>query len=252
MMLKQQIRRAAGRLTPTFAQSVPFSAQVTATKVWAMRCYEPVSSPYCSQYGQDRFVAQWFKMQRGGVFLDIGAHDGVSYSNTAYLERELGWTGLCVEPNPAPFQRLQRERSCQCRQVAVGNAPGITRFLQVSGYGEMLSHIIDPTTTAHDGKQATVETLSAEGRCQTREIEVPIAPIDALLREADVSHVDFVSIDTEGGEFDILKSMDWAALGVQVMAVENNDRDHQIIHFMRKRQFRLAAVLGADYVFVRS
>jgi len=68
-------------------------------------------SPYFSQNGQDEFfLEELFVGQDSGFFVDIGANDGVTFSNTYALERK-GWRGLCVEPHPDVFEQLRRNRS---------------------------------------------------------------------------------------------------------------------------------------------
>ena len=78
---------------------------------WAM---PTVSLPgYHSQHGQDRFVADLlFHSKRGGVFVDVGAYEGITFSNTLHFEREFGWTGIAVEPHPASFAELAASRNC--------------------------------------------------------------------------------------------------------------------------------------------
>ena len=62
---------------------------------------------FYSQVGQDRFLLEnFFRGRRGGVFLDIGAYDGETLSNTLFFEKTMGWTGLCVEPLPSAASRL--------------------------------------------------------------------------------------------------------------------------------------------------
>lgn len=51
---------------------------------------------------------RFFKNLKNGVFFDIGAHDGVSLSNTYFFEKELGWSGICLEPIPEVFERLKK------------------------------------------------------------------------------------------------------------------------------------------------
>ncbi|MDA9981739.1 hypothetical protein N9H39_03180 [Gammaproteobacteria bacterium] len=62
-----------------------------------------------SQAGQDRWVVETLKGKKNGFFLEIGASDGVNLSNTYALERELGWTGCCVEPNPMDYAKLRKD-----------------------------------------------------------------------------------------------------------------------------------------------
>lgn len=76
---------------------------------------------YYSQAGQDKWVVEnVFDHKTGGYFLDIGAYDGVRYSNTFWLEKNLGWSGLCVEADADTFQKLQSNRQCLCKNACVG------------------------------------------------------------------------------------------------------------------------------------
>src|SRR3974390_100826 len=76
--------------------------------------------PYYSQIGPERNLKGGaFCGKRNGVFVDVGAYDGISFSNTLMFERELGWTGLCIEPNPDVFPRLIENRSATCLEIAI-------------------------------------------------------------------------------------------------------------------------------------
>lgn len=67
---------------------------------------------YYSQYQQDRILNEFiFRNARAGAFLDIGAYDGVLFSNTCFFERDLGWRGICVEPTPHIFAQLRKNRA---------------------------------------------------------------------------------------------------------------------------------------------
>ena len=75
---------------------------------------------YFSQYDQDRYVnEQFFKNKKGGVFVEIGAYDGVLLSNTFFFKKYLGWTGICIEPIPDVFSRLKSNRSAICVQGCI-------------------------------------------------------------------------------------------------------------------------------------
>jgi FkbM family methyltransferase len=96
---------------------------------------------YHSQLGQDKFVDDFFNQQENLVFLDIGAHDGITLSNTYFLEKERNWKGICVEPQPKEFLKLTENRTCVCVNVAVSDFEGETEFTCVDGYANMLSGI---------------------------------------------------------------------------------------------------------------
>ena len=68
---------------------------------------------YYSQHNQDQFLNEHiFNNKKEGVFLDIGAYDGIEGSNSYFFEKELGWKGICFEPIPKLYQRLKENRKC--------------------------------------------------------------------------------------------------------------------------------------------
>eukprot|EP00966_Prymnesium_polylepis_P102672 2378404-Prymnesium_polylepis.1 len=80
---------------------------------------------YKGQEGQDKWVDQHiFRGRRGGVFVDLGCYDGVTYSNTWYFERVLNWSGVCVEPNVAAGAIRTRDRllSSSCARLTRARA----------------------------------------------------------------------------------------------------------------------------------
>src|SRR5260221_7249446 len=85
-------------------------------------------SAYYSQCGQDQFLYEnFFRTKREGVFVDIGAHDGIFYSNTKFFE-ELGWQGLCIEPIPEVFEQLKKNRKAICIQGCISDQVGKSSF----------------------------------------------------------------------------------------------------------------------------
>lgn len=68
-----------------------------------------------SQFGQDAYlyVKHFNRLNRRGVYMDVASNDAIKISNTYFMDRCLGWRGLCVEANPKYYERIFRERSCQ-------------------------------------------------------------------------------------------------------------------------------------------
>ena len=64
------------------------------------------------QYKQDKYLDTLFKKKSNGTFVDIGAHDGVTFSNSYFFEKERNWKGICVEPIPEIFSKLDETRNC--------------------------------------------------------------------------------------------------------------------------------------------
>lgn len=204
---------------------------------------------YSSQIGQDLWLDRHvFGGQRGGVFVDVGAHDGEAYSNSLFLEEHRGWSGLCIEPNRDVFERLVARRAATCVAVAVGAADGSAEFMAISGYGEMLSGVrqhyapahlerIDRDMTRHGGEATTYQ--------------VPIRRLDGLLREHSLTHVDLLCIDVEGAEAEVLRSIRLAEFGVRAVLMENNYVQGSLTRAMRRQGFQLLARIGWDDCYVR-
>ena len=203
------------------------------------------SRGFFSQCGQDEYVAeQLFPGLRNGVFVDIGAHDGVSFSNTKYLEERLGWTGIAIEPLPAIFERLVRNRNCVCVNGCISSDSGVAKFRSIRGYSEMLSGLV----ARYDPKHLVrIESEVQSHGGQVEEIEVNCYRLNDLLVQNNVSRVHYLNIDVEGAEYDILQSIDFDASDILVCGVENNYRDYRIPALLKKRGYRMIALVGDEF-----
>lgn len=195
--------------------------------------------PYFAQYGQDAFVhAVFFNTGKKGFFLDIGAHNGVTYSNSCFFEKSLGWTGICVEPIPDVFAELKKNRQCILENACITAADGEVKFTRINGYSEMLSGITDQYDERHLSR---IEKELKEAGGTKEEITVQGKSISTLIKHHDVKQIDFCSIDTEGNEMPILQSFPFHLIKPAVFLIENNYKDQQ----MRD----LLAAQGYTYVF---
>ena len=204
---------------------------------------------YFSQYGQDKFVDQvLFREQRNGVFLDVGAYDGVTINNSYFLERTRGWSGMCVEPQPAAFATLQQARRAICINGCAAPEDGAVDFLQLGGGNEMLSGRVGTFEPVHLDliRAATHQPAGEHAAVRVRAFNLP-----ALLREHGMDRVDFLSLDTEGGELDLLKTLDLEALQVRAITIENNDGSPEVERYLAHAGYRLAAVMGCDEIYRR-
>ena len=195
---------------------------------------------YTSQFGQDEFIdREVFERKPGGFFIDIGAHDGKTFSNTYFFEQARGWKGICIEPIPQRFADLRRCRSCICVQGCVSDKPGMQKFTVVEG-ADQLSRLGD----------AEAATGSGVGQPPGRIILVPCFDLNTLLAENRVSCIDYLSVDTEGKEYAILRSLDFERFRPACISVEHNRRLFSLWWLLRRHDYRLVAKLGADMVFV--
>lgn len=206
---------------------------------------------YKSQCGQDQFVdRRLFKKKTNGVFLDIGAHDGLTFSNTWFFEHQRNWKGICVEPIPEVFAKLEQNRNCIKVNGAISKTPGVQKFLRVHGEvvdTEMLSGLLDEYDPRHLER---IDREIKEYGGDKEEIEVQCYNVNDLLKEQGFDTVDYVSIDTEGNELSILQSMDHQAVVFKVFTIENNYGDDSIRKFMESQGYRYLRQIEQDDVFL--
>jgi FkbM family methyltransferase len=203
---------------------------------------------YNSQIGQDKFIDEFFDKKEGLTFLDIGAHDGVSISNTYFLEKERNWNGICVEAQPLEFQKLKSNRNCVCVNVAVSDYNGETDFICVEGYANMLSGISDDYNPSHMNRiKNEVRTYGGS----INNIKVPVKTLQTILDEHNLKKIDFCSIDTEGSEFNIIKSIDFDKTEITVFIIENNYQEKNVEEYLVQKGYYLYKKIEWDDVFVK-
>ena len=201
---------------------------------------------FYSQYKQDQYVYEnCFKDKKNGVFVDIGAHDGITLSNTYFFEQTMRWTGICVEPIPEVYNRLKDNRHCLCVQGCIFDNQESVPFLKISGWAEMLSGIVENYDPQHVKRiQREIELNGG----QSEIIYVKCYNLTELLLDNRIQHVDYLSIDTEGGELGILQSIDFSRIDIDVIEVENNYHG-PFQAFLEPLGYRKICDLGPDEIY---
>lgn len=181
-----------------------------------------------AQFGEDRILWQVFQHRRSGYFVEVGAYDGVTLSNTYFLEF-MGWRGLLVEPILPLCERAAAARpACRVVHAAVGKpADRGTAAFTVTKNVPVLSYLYrDPEHEARALREGA-ELVT---------IQVPVKTLDEILLEerrvaapacnpwkANLGwQIDLVSIDVEGGEMDVLQGFDLGRFKPRVLVIEND------------------------------
>jgi len=205
---------------------------------------------YHSQYNQDKFLEELvFKGYKNGVYMDVGAHDGVSINNTLYFEETNGWTGINVEPIKAVFDKLIINRPSSINlNCAVCNSDGETEFLCNKGETEMISGIKDTFDPRH------IHRLARDNRRykgKTKTIKVPTKRVDTILDEYKIGHINYLSVDVEGGEFEVIKSINFEKVFIDVIDFENNydDVSVPIVDYLTKYGYKVIN-RGSDIIMI--
>lgn len=199
-----------------------------------------------SQYGQDVMVHKLLGQPSSGVFLDIGANDGAKFSNSLFFE-ELGWEGICVEPNPIIFEKLKDARNCHCINACVSDRDETVDFLAVDGPAHMLSGI---EAFLDDRHLERIDADIARKGGSKHRIRIEALSPTTLLNRFGYNHLDFLSIDTEGCELQILKNFDFGPVPTKSISVENGSRSPELFQYLTQRGFRLAKCVGCDEIYM--
>lgn len=189
---------------------------------------------YKSQFGQDIFVLQQLNFKKNGFFVEFGATDGVSISNTYVLEKDFGWRGILAEPAKIWHKSLKENRTSIVDERCVWSESKKSLDFRETNTHELSTiesySSLDMHTNARKfGNVYQVETISL---------------LDLLIEHNAPNEIDYLSIDTEGSEFEILQNFDFTKYNIKIITVEHN------FTAMREKIFELLISYGYKRVFV--
>ncbi|XP_047485923.1 uncharacterized protein LOC125037005 [Penaeus chinensis] len=196
--------------------------------------HQPSSLPYYLEIGKNvdftkleywqrvhEGIMQMMDGKRGGFFLEAGALDGYYQSNTFFLERDLGWTGLLVEPNPVFFEALlARHRRAWATDLCLGTKPHAykTEFWVHTGPDPEQSLI----AASRSGLlKEHLENYEKGGLDSGSVVEVNCVPAISILSALNVTQVDLFSLDIENAEVAVLQWFPFDRVHVEVLVVEH-------------------------------
>ena len=224
---------------------VVFSALMGAKNFVYWRAYKwfGIVPSRMSDRGQDAWViGEVFAGKRGGFFVELGAFDGFSESNTFVLEKRHGWTGLAIEPNPTNFRVMTEVtgRTCTCVPLAVDPEPGVLDFYLD---GQRSSLIVDEAD--HAGKAGEIDRARAEGRVVSVEA-VPLAELFDRYGAPPV--IDYFSLDVEGSETRILRDFPFDRYRFLALTVERPTPELNALLFANGYRFVRNSLYDTFYV----
>jgi FkbM family methyltransferase len=173
---------------------------------------------------------------QGGTFVEAGAHDGFTQSNTYFLERHRGWSGVLVEavPELAARCRRRRRRSRVVDYALVG--PDFTGESVEVQFGDLMSTVGEDGTHAAGG-------LAVAGR-RPYSTQVPGRTLSSVLSDAGLTKVDLLVLDIEGRELEVLAGLDFERHSPRFLLIETLDRATQ--------QPAVDNALAGDYDFMEA
>lgn len=151
----------------------------------------------------------WSRMSRPGLYLDVAANHAMELSNTYFLDRCLGWSGICVEANPRYFYELSMYRTCSIVPTCVSERDGhVVDFMLYEG----LSGISSTNKNA--------EQLRGGVYGKVRSMQMTCIALSTALGHADVQNIDYMSLDVEGHEQQTLLGINWNTTRISVISLE--------------------------------
>jgi FkbM family methyltransferase len=184
-----------------------------------------------------------------GTFLDIGANDGITLSNS-YALVPLGWAGYLVEASPTAYERLLKTHTGSNRMsmynLAVGSYDG---EITLHESGELLgTGDIALVSSTKDEELKRWESLNMP----FKPVIVPCVTFETLLKTMGQRHFDFVTIDIEGMEKEVVPQIDFNALGTKMAIIEFNGKDEWFYNnIMTSFGFSLTHKNAENLIFTR-
>lgn len=198
---------------------------------------------YYSQQGEDKFLFEKFLNYKDGFFIELGAMDGVQFSNTLFFERNLGWKGILIEPT-SQFDALVHNRpNCYNFNYAISKKDGEIEFVGNNALGG----IVDSMHEKH---------YYGWGLNHQSTYKVKSKPMYHILDEVskvyELKKIDFLSLDVEGGELEVLETLNWQ-IPIYVILIEmshNTEKNKQCRNILQNNNFSFECELGCNEVWV--
>ncbi|MCF6158630.1 MAG: FkbM family methyltransferase [wastewater metagenome] len=191
-----------------------------------------------SQEGEDMILSRIFEKQRTGFYIDIGAYHPKKYSNTYFFYKR-GWRGINIEPNPAVIKLFKKYR-----------AGDINLEIGVSDQeGELTYFMFDEPALNSFSRELSEERVSNTNYRIIGRKKVKVSRLDTLLAEylPNNTSIDFMSVDAEGYDLNILKSNNWKLYRPKCLLVESLKSslsdifDCPLHHYITDRNYELFA-----------
>ena len=171
---------------------------------------------YYSQCQEDVFLNEnIFKNKKNGVFIELGALDGILYSNTKFFEDSLNWKGILIEPHPEKFKLLQLNRP---NNFLFNNL--------VSCHEESLTfRYFEDVHAAVSGVENTLPQVlldvyfNRHHHLSQNKILIKPISLTEIVKSTNLTHIDLLSLDVEGHEYEVLKSWDFS-IPIDVILIE--------------------------------
>jgi FkbM family methyltransferase len=195
-----------------------------------------------SQFGEDRILESIFKNQAEGFYIDVGAFDPIRYSNTNIFYKN-GWKGINIEPNPEKIKIFDRLRPRDINlNVGISDEETEMHYYQ---YASGATNRFLPSSETNK--------LSVRGEEPISSTKISVKTLSTILQKylPKTSKIDFLSIDCEGLDLNVLKGNNWDLYRPRIIAIEDLSvtRDSSIEEFLNRQGYTLIGLTGLTKIF---
>lgn len=197
------------------------------------------NTKYYGQWETDKIIESYFDINKKGTCIEIGAANGIKGSNSKYFE-DNGWDVLCIEANPNHEFSLKSTRK-YVRMYGCGHE---NKDAELTIYRVGEKNIESSLTSLSPDLRLIKDHIHIINNCE--KINVPVYTLDWIL-EHDVNntpfkklnHFNFISIDTEGTELDVLRGINLNKYKIDLLIIENNYEDKDIPLYLKNYGYKL-------------
>ena len=200
-----------------------------------------------SQWGEDKFITEFFKEKKNGLYLDIGCFHPLMYSNTCLLHRK-GWRGINIDINPTAIELFNIARPKDTNLCTT-----------ISEKKEIFNIYYDgPFSPVNTLDKKFYENLKVEFFKDKKKLTVESKSIKEILEISRIDEdIDFINIDVEGMDYEILKKIDLNQLKPKLISIETHNVDgssskdfDSINKLLKENNFSIYKRVGPTTLFI--
>jgi FkbM family methyltransferase len=194
-----------------------------------------------SQYLEDIFIDRIFRGKKKGLYVDVGANDPHELSNTKRFY-DSGWSGINIEPDLKMYELICRARPRDINlNVGIGAGPD-----------ELIFYELSPNTLSTFNKKCAIDSVKKNSASLIAEKKIQVITLTEVFKEsAQGQQIDFLSVDSEGYEYEILASNNWQLYRPTAIIVEvNQDKEIKVLNLLNEQSYVMTYYNGTNAIFV--
>jgi FkbM family methyltransferase len=197
---------------------------------------------FYSQLGEDLFIFKNFinKIVKDGIFIELGALDGIKYSNSKFFEDLLGFTGILIEPTKNYQKLIINRPNCKNFNYAISNIEGENIFIGDDATAGIMDNIPE-------------FMLNLYHKNKSLKYKVEGIPISKIISQSKINYIDIYFIDVEGAELMVLETTDWS-IPIYLIIIElhniNIEKDNKCRELLEKNGFKFYASLCSNEIWI--